>query len=473
MKDIHTLTYLTNQHTFNLLGKMKLDLTIKENPYNLKVEDLFGLAARKNKKRGFLFVSKVLGKHIPVNPYYSLLCGALLSVRFTETVLQQPCSFKKELIDTFQSKMDMEKCYHELIQQPISLSNRTLFIGFAETATALGHSMFEHFTNSSYIHTTREELINFSSTIHFEEEHSHAVSQCCYGKKEYFSNHDPIVLIDDEITTGKTTLNIIESIQTQFPRKEYTIVSILDWRSKEDEKRYKEIEKKYNITIHSVSLMKGTLTVEGEPVVEEPTYDYPTANHQEVQLINHTNEAVQLFKKYRSALYTNSVNSLREVNPVPYLEITGRFGVSDSTNKAVRNESKILGSYLEQKRYSKKSLCLGTGEFMYLPMKIASYMGENILFQSTTRSPIHRVNQPEYAIKNGFSFNSPDDPNILHYFYNIPFGEYEEIFLFLERYGGDEEHLIECLKGTGVSYIHLIKFNESEESIHENELKNI
>ncbi|RBW70991.1 phosphoribosyltransferase family protein [Bacillus taeanensis] len=473
MKDIHTLTYLTNQHTFNLLGKMKLSITIKENPYNLKMENLFGLAARKNKKRGFLFVSKALGKHLPVNPYYSLLCGALLSARYTETVLKKQFPLKEQVIEAFRSKENMKECYHDLIEKPVPLSKQSLFIGFAETATALGHSMFEHFTNSSYIHTTREELVDFSSTIHFKEEHSHAISQCCYGKEEYFSTTDPIVLIDDEITTGKTTLNIIESIQTKFPRKEYTIVSILDWRSAEDEKRYKEMEQKYNIKIHSVSLVKGLLTVEGEPVEEEPKYKYPSSDQQKVHIIDHTNEAVKQLKNYHSITYKNSINSLKAVNPAPYLEVTGRFGVSDKVNKAVRTELNILGNYLKEKRQSAQSLCLGTGEFMYVPMRIASFMGENILFQSTTRSPIHRVNEPEYAIKSGFSFESPEDPNILHYFYNIPFEEYEEVFLFLERDGVETEHLIECLKQTGVSYIHIIKLSESGEHVHENEFKNI
>ena len=42
---------------------------------------------------------------------------------------------------------------------------------------------------------------------------------------------------------------------------------------------------------------------------------------------------------------------------------------------------------------------------MYIPMKIAAEMGENILYQSTTRSPIHPVsNDVNYAIHNHFSY---------------------------------------------------------------------
>ena len=35
---------------------------------DIALDQLCGFAARRNPKRGFLFVSKVLGKHIPVRP---------------------------------------------------------------------------------------------------------------------------------------------------------------------------------------------------------------------------------------------------------------------------------------------------------------------------------------------------------------------------------------------------------------------
>ncbi|UOK57948.1 phosphoribosyltransferase domain-containing protein [Bacillus sp. OVS6] len=81
------------------------------------------------------------------------------------------------------------------------------------------------------------------SIINFEEEHSHATSHRCYVDKSLFENDSPIVLVDDEVTTGKTALNIIESIQSKYPRREYTVVSILDWRSEEDQKDSKKQKK--------------------------------------------------------------------------------------------------------------------------------------------------------------------------------------------------------------------------------------
>ena len=44
------------------------------------------------------------------------------------------------------------------------------------------------------------------------------------------ANPEIVVLVDDEITTGKTALNIIRQIQERFPKKEYVLASLLDWQ---------------------------------------------------------------------------------------------------------------------------------------------------------------------------------------------------------------------------------------------------
>ena len=72
--------------TLPVLKQLSINIEITENPYGLPFDELFTMAARINKKRAFLFVSKVLGKHIPVNPNKSLLVGALLANRYIETV---------------------------------------------------------------------------------------------------------------------------------------------------------------------------------------------------------------------------------------------------------------------------------------------------------------------------------------------------------------------------------------------------
>ena len=44
------------------------NIDIKDNPEDLSIKEHIDVALRNNKKRKFLFVSKKLGKHIPVKP---------------------------------------------------------------------------------------------------------------------------------------------------------------------------------------------------------------------------------------------------------------------------------------------------------------------------------------------------------------------------------------------------------------------
>lgn len=184
------------------------------------------MAARINKKRSFLFVSRLLGKHIPVNPYTSLLSGAALAVLLyehlteeTEETKVQITEWKREMVEGLIDPQQARQVYNMLLQESLSLPETIRFVGFAETATALGHSMYEMFADqASYIHTTREYVPAMHPDIQFEEEHSHAMAHRCYAlDHEAFAGGGPIVLVDDEITTGKTTLNIIRNIQARYP----------------------------------------------------------------------------------------------------------------------------------------------------------------------------------------------------------------------------------------------------------------
>lgn len=63
---------------------MEVELDLKEGALQLEKEHLFEMAARVNKKRAFLFVSKVLGKHIPVHPVKPLLVSGLLAMAYAK-----------------------------------------------------------------------------------------------------------------------------------------------------------------------------------------------------------------------------------------------------------------------------------------------------------------------------------------------------------------------------------------------------
>ena len=422
---------LPNSYSYDILGNLKVKVFVENNVYQIPLSALFLMAARKNTKRGFLFVSTMLGKHIPVHPLIPLIGGAALagryvSIVYNESAFEENCNFAQALV----SAEAREKTWDYIQQNPFPLREKTLFIGFAETATALGHAMFSCFSeNAQYIHTTRENILGIDNVLHFAEEHSHATEHYCYAiDPALFDNEDIIILVDDEITTGKSALNFIKAIQRQYPRKKYGIVSILDWRSAADKQRLVDVENELGIIIHCISLASGTISVTGSPVTGD-NQSKQLSSSQEKPVV----ERIVLGNELGALLEFSSLNTHNEINTAPYLRATGRFGINSKEQADLENNFQKIGLSLKQKRQGHKTLCLGTGEFMYIPFKIASYMGEGVSVQSTTRSPIHPAEHTDYGVQQAISFASPDDHFIINYLYNVPAGYYNEVFIFLER----------------------------------------
>lgn len=388
------------------------------------------MAARINKKRSFLFVSKVLGKHLPVRPAASVLSGMALGVRLLEQMYGIEAPELPQIVNGIVQQEHSDEVLRHMLLHPLDLPEPLLFIGFAETATALGHSMFSAFgSNAAYIHTTREMLKEIPSVITFEEEHSHAVAHRFYPQdKKMLLSSGPIVLVDDEITTGKTALNIIREIQQHFPRRHYIVASLLDWRSQEDNRKFLELEEELGITITPISLLKGEIEVKGSlgEALSETGKSASVQSGAEPTVI--TLDTAMLTKVSFSSLDTAGVE-----NGQPYLLETGRFGLTAEQQRALHGTLQKLGESMQQYRSGGPALCMGTGEFMYVPMVIAAFMGDDVWYQSTTRSPIHPSSKDEYAVKNAYAYDSPDDPAVRNFLYNIPEQRYEDLFVFMER----------------------------------------
>lgn len=162
-------------HVFNIsTGVLTLLVPHEEDPH-----DLLTVQARHNPKRGFLFVSKILGKHLAV-------------------------SLEK-----------MRQSYKILAKKAWpSLSEKTgdvLVIGMAETATQLGYGVWREIDallenenrQAFYLQSTRYKQND--DAVPFEESHSHAPSQWIHGlDDESLKTVKTIVLVDDELSTGKT-----------------------------------------------------------------------------------------------------------------------------------------------------------------------------------------------------------------------------------------------------------------------------
>jgi len=435
MNNIISSAFSPKTYTYNLEGQ-RVSVTLKSNPLDFDPQTLFSLAARRNKKRGFLFVSNVLGKHVPVDPFVPLLAGGALAVQFMCIIHGINHDSIQAIVQALKKNEGTRKVYETVISKPrVVLSQETLFIGFAETATGLGQAVFSFFDNAYYIHTTREQIPLLPVELDFDEDHSHAVNHRCYPiDSELLRNPKTIVLVDDEITTGNTALNIIRAIHLKFPKRDYVVLSLLDWRTQENRANYKKMEQQLGIKIHTISLLEGEIEVSGKPLYEqidqrnlgnlvsESDFKESSQIHEE-----------QKFLGLRDVISVFSVDSKRYQSLSPYLKLTGRFGLSSRENQEILPLAKKIGEALKCDRLGQKTLCLGTGEFMYFPMLISAYMGNGIKYHSTTRSPIYPFSKPEYGIQNGFAYKCPDDESITNYVYNVPLNHYDEVYVFLER----------------------------------------
>ena len=128
------------------------ELTLKVDEARLPLDWLIGFAARANAKRGFLFLSKVLGKHWPVTP------------------------------------RAMQAIHDDLAAQiPPSLPGPVVFIAMAETAVGLGQGVFEAWLRANpngkalFLHSSRYR-VGTVPFFEFEESHSHAPRQFLHAE---------------------------------------------------------------------------------------------------------------------------------------------------------------------------------------------------------------------------------------------------------------------------------------------------
>lgn len=370
-------------------------ITITDNPLDLNIENYLEMGLRNNKKRRFLFILKKLGKHLAIHPN-----------------------------DMDNLGKDLVKAYNYRAEKGLvkKHSNATV-ISFAETATALGYSVFKHLDNNAneFIHTTRELDTELNNYIEFLEEHSHASNHKLYTDNlKNIEKNDTIILVDDEITTAKTCVNIIKQLQDIYPNKNYVIFSVLNWISEDREKEiYKEVEK-LGCKISFTYLFRGNFDFELYKVKEDDFKIEDTSFEKS-------------FNFLELNFNTSNVNSY--LGCKKYLKYTGRFGIQrediNILNGLIERESDKLNSLIEHK--NEKILCLGTEEFMNIPIEIASNLkSKDISFFATTRSPIISLNNNNYPVNSRISFTSSYDSSVINYLYNIDKTYYDRCFIFLE-----------------------------------------
>lgn len=327
----------------------------------LPPEILFTFAARRNPRRTFLFLSKVLGKHLPTAPDI--------------------------MADTH---MRLAALVPEDLPQP------ALFIGMAETATALGQGIFEAWlkrhpgAQAFFLHSTRYH-ISGAQAYDFAEAHSHAPRQWLMLPREAVFQARlacvrSLVLVDDEISTGRTLLNLAQLCCRLAPALAHVHLTCLtDFSGRAGRAVWRA----------------------GCPVPASCA----ALLHGRWHFMPHTTESVQAVQPEMPAAQSAAPVVLAD----PGL---GRCGIEG----ALPLDEDCVGRWVQrlgQLPHGAPVLVLGTGEFMFPAFKLAQALQQRtaarILVGATTRSPIEVWG----AITEKFSFADNYGEGIPNFLYNF------------------------------------------------------
>jgi hypothetical protein len=378
-------------------------VVVHESPLGHRAEDLFSCALRRDDaKRQLFFVSHVLGKQRPIDPR---VLG-----RFTDA-----------LLGVYAARRDWSTL-------PVQAPHPTLVIGFAETATAMGQCVFDGLRGDvTFCHSTRERVSGRQPVLSICEAHSHAPEHFLFLERpEALQRAREVLIVDDEITTGNTAAALISAIERIAPGKHYGVLSFLDWQPRAPDAALARLAKQ-GVSITCAALLRGELELDdtlrrASPALSElPTHTQPSGWQRHSLQLETTRDAPR------------------------YLRASGRFGIDQLQRLELERALAQRGHRLALARRGRRTLCLGTGECMYIPLRLAQMMGDQVSFQATTRSPAVPVAELNYGIVSGIQFQAPSDPERIEYLYNVAAHDYDEVFLFLEASNGrDTEAALLC-----------------------------
>lgn len=392
---------------------MSVEIKINENRYNIDIYNLIVMGNRSNNsKRNFLFISKVLGKHIEVKPNVCKAIGFILASR-----IYGKNEYTDLLVNFINKPSEDNIEVEEAMKNTFKNNGKIIVLGFAETATGLGMAVASAIDDCYYLTTTREEIIGIQSMINFEEEHSHATTHRCFPiNRDIINNSDEIILVDDEITTGKSMINIIKELARSTKVRKYTVLSILDWRGLEHKEMFYKLSKEEGLNIQVLSVISG-----------EVTY-----NDNKIFIDSDGTEIVEE-DEVENLLLLERISGIKGNGEGSYYKNSGRFGVSSLDIIKLEQECEKIAEKIQDLIGNKdKVLVLGHGENIYIPSRVASKLKGNIYFKSTTRSPIHCSDEEGYPIKEKNVFY---DEGVKYYFYNKEYIEsnYDKVVLITEN----------------------------------------
>ena len=386
------------QHTTITLPRGKLVLTLNpldnHSTANYQLDDLLGFAERINPKRAFLFVSKVLGRHIPVS------------------ARTMRCAFS-----------DLANLIPENLPEPI------VVIGMAETAVGLSagvHQTLQTRTaKAPYPHA-----ILLNSTRHaqsgnllatFSEDHSHASQHLIYQSDDsvlqhHVANAKTLIMVDDEASTGNTCKNVVNALRNAglAHLEQVHLATLVDWSlGKVDNQPFDDI------AFFRHHLLAGswqwTDTPSPTPIMM-PKVDSVAAGTQPILPTGNWGRKPTVTTDVGLAILWQNFKQQIVNQQIPLVKL-----------------------------HAKKILVLGSNEFVWLPFLLAEKL-ENLLgqdswvkFGSLTRSPIAVTTSEnamgktdKTAIRSVLSFTDHYGLGMTNFVYNVVPSEWDFIILCIE-----------------------------------------
>lgn len=372
-----------------------------------ELHELLGLALRRNPKRAHLLVSHVLGKHVPQRPSVVYGAGVALGHRVRELLGEDG-------------------------------ARHAVVLGYAETATGLGHAVADGLGTAPYLHSTRRPVEGVARAGGFEESHSHATSHLLLPEDPDLlagdadgSTDATLVLVDDEFSTGNTVLNTIRALHERYPRKRYVIVALVDMRSPADQGRLAEFAEEIGARVDLVARNTGTVRL-------------PEGVLAKGQALVAEQEAVQA-----AALGTQQEAGQEAARTPTRIDLQwpagvpdgGRHGFTPAHRALLEPALPAMADRIAQAlgEGPRRVLVLGFEELMYAPLRLGTALeertGAEILYSTTTRSPVLAVDDPGYAIRTRLVFPAHDDPADgpgERYAYNVAGGGFDAVVLVVD-----------------------------------------
>ncbi|HET8616116.1 MAG TPA: phosphoribosyltransferase domain-containing protein [Actinomycetales bacterium] len=397
---------------------LTLTLTTTGSPVGLSLTDLVGLAVRRNPRRAHLLVSRVLGKHVPTDPRVvlgaGLLLGALVRLRL---VGLEPGADVRAAAEHLRAAVDDPASDHarrllQLVQSPAPALDLVV-LGYAETATGLGDAVAERLGASLYLHSTRRDVPGLEPYAGFEESHSHATSHLLLpADPSQLDGRQPLVLVDDELSTGATALGTIEALHRRAPRERYVVAALVDLRSDPDRERFAALGARLGTSIDVVALASGTVALPPD-VLERGRAVVAEVDRRETEPLRPEPEGVR-----RLALdWPRSVpeTARHGVSPVHRAVLAERLPrLAQALAEAAQD------AVLADVERPTTVLVLGTEELMAAPLRLAAALQSELAargrvakvrFSTTTRSPVLPLDDAGYAIRSALAFDASDEPD--------------------------------------------------------------